>query len=87
MKKILFASLWMIGLLSCTHSSSYREDFVRTYFEKYPESTLQDIYKGSFQDIFRNKYVRNLHDRKKDGCKKTILLSIGLQAKSFSFFS
>jgi hypothetical protein len=42
----------MIGLFSCTHPSSSREDFVRTYFEKYPESTLQDIYKGSFQDVF-----------------------------------
>ena len=52
MKKILFVCLWMIGLFSCTHPSSSREDFVRTYFEKYPESTLQDIYKGSFQDVF-----------------------------------
>ena len=52
MKKILLVSLWIAGLFSCTHPSSYREDFVRIYFEKYPESTLQDIYKGSFQDIF-----------------------------------
>ena len=52
MKKILFVCLWMAGLFSCTHPSSSREDFVRTYFEKYPESTLQDIYKGSFQDVF-----------------------------------
>ena len=52
MKKILLVSLWIAGLFSCTHPSSYREDFVRIYIEKYPESTLQDIYKGSFQDIF-----------------------------------
>lgn len=52
MKKILIVSLLMAGLFSCTHPSSSREDFVRTYFEKYPESTLQDIYKGSFQDVF-----------------------------------
>ena len=52
MKKILLVSLWIAGLFSCTHPSSYREDFVRIYFEKYPESTLQDIYKGSFQDVF-----------------------------------
>lgn len=52
MKKILLVSLWIAGLFSCTHPSSYREDFVRNYFEKYPESTLQDIYKGSFQDVF-----------------------------------
>lgn len=52
MKKILLVSLWIAGLFSCTHPSQLREDFVRTYLEKYPESTLQDIYKGSFQDVF-----------------------------------
>ena len=53
MKKKL---LWMLGsillLITACHQAPSREDFVRTYFEKYPESTLQDIYKGSFQDVF-----------------------------------
>ena len=52
MKKILIISLWLAGLFSCTIQSPSREDFVRTYFDKYPEATLQDIYKGSFQDVF-----------------------------------
>ena len=37
---------------ACTRPSQPREDFVRTYLQKYPEATLQDIYKGSFQDVF-----------------------------------
>ena len=37
---------------ACTRPSQSREDFVRTYLQKYPEATLQDIYKGSFQDVF-----------------------------------
>lgn len=40
-------------LLDSCHSQTHpREDFVRSYFLKYPEATLQDIYKGSFQDVF-----------------------------------
>lgn len=29
-----------------------RETFINTYLERYPKATLQDIYKGSFQDVF-----------------------------------
>ena len=46
MKKILFVCLCMIGLYSCTQPLQTRDNFVRTFFAKYPESTLQDIYKG-----------------------------------------
>ena len=52
MKKILLVCLCMIGLYSCTQPLQTRDNFVRTFFAKYPESTLQDIYKGSFQDVF-----------------------------------
>lgn len=38
--------------IACTQTSPSREDFVRQYLQKYPEATLQDIYKGSFQDVF-----------------------------------
>ena len=37
---------------ACTRPSQPREDFVRSYLQMYPEATLQDIYKGSFQDVF-----------------------------------
>jgi hypothetical protein len=52
MKQYLMISLLMAGVLACTRPSQSREDFVRTYLQKYPEATLQDIYKGSFQDVF-----------------------------------
>ena len=52
MKQYLIISLLMAGVLACTRPSQSREDFVRTYLQKYPEATLQDIYKGSFQDVF-----------------------------------
>lgn len=42
-------TLW---LMACSQPASTREDFVRTYLQRYPEATLQDIYKGSFQDVF-----------------------------------
>ena len=52
MKQYLIISLLMAGVLACTRPYQSREDFVRTYLQKYPEATLQDIYKGSFQDVF-----------------------------------
>ena len=52
MKQYLIISLLMTGVLACTRPYQSREDFVRTYLQKYPEATLQDIYKGSFQDVF-----------------------------------
>lgn len=45
-----FALLILAGCAE--HNRKSREDFVRTYLQKYPEATLQDIYKGSFQDVF-----------------------------------
>ena len=46
---ILSILLWFVA---CSQLTSSREDFVRTYLQRYPEATLQDIYKGSFQDVF-----------------------------------
>lgn len=45
-----FALIFVLD--SCHSEANFREDFIRNYLEKYPEATLQDIYKGSFQDIF-----------------------------------
>ena len=52
MKKYLMISLLMALAFACTRPSQPREDFVRSYLQMYPEATLQDIYKGSFQDVF-----------------------------------
>lgn len=49
----IIAILSITLLLDSCHSQTHpREDFVRSYFLKYPEATLQDVYKGSFQDVF-----------------------------------
>ena len=49
----IIAILSIALLLNSCHSQTHpREDFVHSYFLKYPEATLQDIYKGSFQDVF-----------------------------------
>ena len=53
--KPFVALITFIGVFfSCTTPTQdqVREAFVRAYFQKYPEATLQDIYKGSFQDVF-----------------------------------
>ena len=53
MKYQLLGIVALIFLLSaCSSQPNPREAFVRSYLEKYPESTLVDIYKGSFQDVF-----------------------------------
>ena len=52
MKKYLIISILMVMAFACTRPSQPREDFVRSYLQMYPEATLQDIYKGSFQDVF-----------------------------------
>ena len=49
---LFLLSGWMLLSVACRHPQPSPEAFVRGYFEKYPEATLQDIYKGSFQDIF-----------------------------------
>ena len=45
----MVASLLLGG---CSPTVDSRENFVRAYFERYPKATLQDVYKGSFQDVF-----------------------------------
>lgn len=54
MKKTLHIAICIIALImsACNGSQQKREEFIRTYLQKYPEATLQDIYKGSFQDVF-----------------------------------
>ena len=42
----------VFGICSCQERKDPIETFVKEYFEQYPEATLQDIYKGSFQDVF-----------------------------------
>ena len=49
---LFLLSGWMLMAVACHHPQPSPEAFVRGYFEKYPEATLQDIYKGSFQDVF-----------------------------------
>lgn len=49
---ILGLVLLSLYTTSCSQQPSPRETFVRNYMDKYPQATLQDIYKGSFQDIF-----------------------------------
>lgn len=45
-------ALFALFMNSCGQQPSMREAFINTYLERYPEATLQDIYKGSFQDVF-----------------------------------
>lgn len=54
MKKSFHICIWsmLLWFVACSQPTSSREDFVRTYLQRYPEATLQDIYKGSFQDVF-----------------------------------
>ena len=70
MKQSVILIAFLSVLFSCTHPSQEqaREAFVRNYFQKYPEATLQDIYKGSFQDVFGPAHI--LTDR--DAVKKYI---------------
>lgn len=52
--KTIITALLVIALSACSSPSSTErmESFVKDYLEKYPGATLQDIYKGSFQDKF-----------------------------------
>lgn len=45
-------AFFVLFMNSCNQRPSMRETFINTYLERYPEATLQDIYKGSFQDAF-----------------------------------
>ena len=45
-------AFFVLFMNSCNQQPSMRETFINTYLERYPEATLQDIYKGSFQDVF-----------------------------------
>ena len=54
MKQLVALLAFVSVFFSCTNHTQEqaREAFVRTYFQRYPQATLQDIYKGSFQDVF-----------------------------------
>ena len=54
MKQLITLITITLVFASCVNQTQEqaREAFVRTYFQKYPKATLQDIYKGSFQDVF-----------------------------------
>ena len=47
---IMICSMLLLG--ACRPQTDMRTEFVSAYLQKYPEATLQDIYKGSFQDVF-----------------------------------
>lgn len=49
---LLLVASFTWWLSACKQPSSPRETFVHSFLQRYPEATLQDIYKGSFQDIF-----------------------------------
>lgn len=44
----------IMSVMACQKNSHiiHREQFIKNFLEKYPKATLQDIYKGSFQDMF-----------------------------------
>lgn len=55
MKTFRTTFLSLITLLlvcSCNDKSSPMQHYLCEFIQKYPEATLQDIYKGSFQDVF-----------------------------------
>ena len=54
MKQLVALLAFVSVFISFTNNTQEqaREEFVRTYFQRYPQATLQDIYKGSFQDVF-----------------------------------
>lgn len=55
MKTFRTAFLSLITLIlvsSCNDKPSPMQHFLCEFMQKYPEATLQDIYKGSFQDVF-----------------------------------
>lgn len=52
MRYFLIMICSMLLLAGCCPQTDMRAEFVRAYLQKYPEATLVDIYKGSFQDVF-----------------------------------
>lgn len=52
--KSIHTAILCLLLAACNPGSDTlaRQEFIRNYLQKYPEATLQDIYKGSFQDVF-----------------------------------
>ena len=81
MRKISKFIVWIVAtcfFASCKQSVDSREAFVRSFFERYPKATLQDLYKGSFQDQFGPAHL--LTDR--EAVKKYIKLEME-NAKTF----
>ena len=52
MRYFLIMICSMLLLAGCCPQTDVHAEFVRAYLQKYPEATLVDIYKGSFQDVF-----------------------------------
>lgn len=56
MIRVIYIFVTILLLVACQQPSSHdpqkMQSFVSFYLEKYPQATLQDIYKGHFQDKF-----------------------------------
>lgn len=64
MKKIihiLFTTI-LFCLVSCQKETDKMQAYAENFFKQYPEATLQDIYKGSFQDVFGPAHMLTDHD-------------------------
>lgn len=67
-KRLSIVYIMIVVLLTaCTNTKPTNQtdavaDFVTHFFDKYPKATLQDVYKGSFQDYFGPAHL--LNDRK-----------------------
>jgi hypothetical protein len=66
-KFLLYAMTALLCLSSCQSNKEKRiENYLRTFIQQYPEVTLQDIYKGSFQDVFGPAHILTNRDAVKN---------------------
>lgn len=66
-KFLLYAMTALLCLSSCQSNKEKRiENYLRTFIQQYPEATLQDIYKGSFQDVFGPAHILTNRDAVKN---------------------
>ena len=52
MKKLIPIALFLYVFCACQSNDSAIRSHLQGFMQKYPEATLQDIYKGAFQDKF-----------------------------------
>ena len=79
-KLLLYTAVVLLLFSSCQSSQEHKiEQYLHTFVSQYPACTLQDIYKGCFQDVFGPAHILSSRDAAKNYILRELSMATQLQ--------